>query len=287
MEHRSSGNQRTAYVTQYPNPYPQPPFPGVPYAPGRPGPDPRKAARRASVLMWVLGALGVLFGLFMAALLQPMLEWMLANPPPGQEAQVEQLREQLRQVEAHGLSLGTQLLVVGIAITVVGSLMGVLAFFVRGGSRVASVLSAVLTGLVLAYLGFSTLAAIVMSGPQALVGACFMLVPVALMVLLIVWLIQSLRGPRAGAAMAGMPGMQPMAQRPIQSRPSQAAGYDPSPGTPPPGYRAGFSPPAPPPGQPPVQFGYATRPLTPEEPAAPPKDQPPPSQEPPPAGSAA
>jgi hypothetical protein len=275
-------------VSQYPQPYPQPPFPGVPYAPGgRPGPDPRKAARRASVLMWVLGALGVLFGLFMAALLQPMMEWVLANPPPGQEAQVEQAREQLRQLEAHGgVSVGTQLLVGGIATIFVGGLMGVLAFFVRGGSRVASVLSTVLTGLVLAYLAVSTVLSIAMNGPQALLGACVLLVPVGLMVLLIVWLIQSLRAPHVGSGMAGMPGTQPMTRPPSQAPPSQPGGYYPPPGPSPPGYGTGFIPPAPPPGQPPVQFGYATKPQAPEQPPAHPQQQPPPSQETPPDSSA-
>jgi hypothetical protein len=269
-------------VSQYPQPYPQPPFPGVPYAPGgRPGPDPRKAARRASVLMWVLGALGVLFGLFMAALAQPMIEWMLANPPPGQEAQVEQLREQMRQLEAQGLSFATQLLVVGIVTIVIGGLMGVLAFFVRGGSRVASVLSTVLTGLVLAYLALSTVVGIVMSGPQALLAGCFMLVPGALMVLLIVWLIQSLRAPQLGVGMPGMPGTQPMPQPPFHTPPAQTTGYFPPPGSSPAGRAGGFAPPAPPPGQPPVQFGYATKPLTSQQQPAPPQEQPPASGEPP------
>lgn len=279
-------------MSQYPPPNPPSPYPGWPPHPVSRPRDPRAVARRASVLMWVLGSGFVLVGICGAALLLPLMEWVVTKSPPEQAAQA---REQMRQLEAqgqqHGISLSTNLLISGLVIIAVGGTLGALAFGVRGGGQTAAVVAAVVTGLILGLVLLQMLGAVLVGGGPGVMAACMMLVPGGLLVLLMVWLIQVARAAPQ-AASSHVPAQQghwpSQAHRaPPGAPPTQAPGYPPPNwGAPPAGH--GFQPPAPPPGQPPVQFGYATRPPPAQPPPAQPQQQQPsPPQDPPEGGAPA
>src|SRR4051812_47982659 len=113
---------------------------------GLPPVDAAGPAKRASVMMWVLGTLAVLFGLCCAALVSPMIEQMKSGNVQGaSQADVDRMREQISQVESQaGISLSKLLLFVGLMMLAGGGIMGILAFFVRRGGRGAAI-----TGIVL------------------------------------------------------------------------------------------------------------------------------------------
>jgi hypothetical protein len=138
-------------------------------------------SRRASVLMFVLGGLLLLMGGCAAAFFSlPDLEERMARQgsalPPG--ITFDDMR---RGAMVGGAILGT-----------VGVLQIVLGVFVRRASRAATVSAIVLTFLVLGWFLLNLLSAFVVGGgQQAVIGACFMLVPLGLTVWQLTWLFQA------------------------------------------------------------------------------------------------
>lgn len=234
------------------SPYPYPPSYQHPHA-WRP-PDPAAPARRASVLMWVLGVLAVLLGILMA-LLPSLLRAAMQTATP---AEAEQMRQQLAQAEqaAHGAPLDTVMLVVGTGVIAVGGVMGVLAFFVRRGGLGAAITGGIFTGLVIGWLLLNLLVSLVTNPVQAVAGLCVMFVPLGLLGLQLAWLVQAARNASAvTAARAG-------------SR--RQGGYPPG------GYPPNAYPPA---GYPPAAGqGYPTQPNYPVQPSS--ADVPPPGSSP-------
>ena len=170
----------------YPSPY-QPPTPQYSqynyYQPDVLGP-----ARRASVLMFVTGGLliasSLCCGVFAAMLPQLMQQ-------PEFSAQMRTVPGVTQEQMQLGAMIGGGLAVVG------GLVVIVLGVFVRRGSKGAAITSMVLAVLALLYLVGTTITSMAMgrislSGANAL-GVCFLVLPMALLALLIVWLIGAMR----------------------------------------------------------------------------------------------
>lgn len=164
----------------YPYPYPYPYL--NPYAP-----DILKPARRASVMMFILGGLclfgGFCFGVTGAAiprLLEQHPE-IMQDFPPELSPQILQHRIILQAVLTFGWGVVTLLL----------------AIFVRRGKPGPLLVAIILAVLTLLYLAFNLLSAILLGSQKdpatALFSGCFALVPIALTILLLVWLIQAFR----------------------------------------------------------------------------------------------
>ena len=221
------------------SPYPYPPSYQHPHA-WRP-PDPAAAARRASVMMWVLGVLAVLFGILMA-MLPALLRAAMQTATP---AEAEQMRQQLAQAEqaAHGMPLDSVMLFVGTTVIAVGGAMGLVAFFVRRGGLGAAITGGILTGLVIGWLLLNLLVSLMTNPVQAVAGLCVMFVPLGLLGLQLAWLVQAARNASAVVAARG--------------RPAGHAGYPPG-GYPPNAYPPASYPSAGSPGYP-TQPNYPTQ----------------------------
>jgi hypothetical protein len=187
-------------MSQYPPPYSpmQPPYGGYP-APPPPSPDELLApARRAGVMMTVVGALFVLCGLGMGA-----ISWMARQQEFLSGPEFAQAREQFRQAEMQsGLPIETMLLIMGVIPLAVGALFGGLGFFVRGGGFGAVVTGIVASSGVLLLLGLMILGTLVAAAanPSNIAGVCVYVVPFAIVLLLLVWLIQAARAASRVAA---------------------------------------------------------------------------------------
>jgi len=187
-------------MSQYPPPYSpmQQPYGGYP-APPPPSPQELLApARRAGVLMIVVGVLFVLFGLCMG-----VFSWMIRQPGFTSSPEFAQAQEHFRQAEIQsGMSVETMLLVSGIVPLALGALFGGLGFFVRGGGFGAIITGIVASAGLLLLLGLGTLGTLVASAanPSNLAGVCVYLVPFGLVLLLLVWLIQAARAASRVAA---------------------------------------------------------------------------------------
>jgi hypothetical protein len=243
-------------MSQYPSPY-TPPGPHAPggynfdyYQPAA-GSDPLGPARRASSLMYGLGGFIAAGGLCCAGV-GAMLPQMLAQQP-----------ELLDEIAASApgitpeffqwifVGLGALGLVVGIA-------MLVLAYFVRGGGLAPIVTAIVLTVLMTLYLLLNlvlTLVGLAGGGAagaggagQAMLGLCFVIVPLGLFGLLLTWLIQAARS--AGQVRAQREQQQAQFWQYQQQQHAYGQGYGAG-GYAPPGGAYGVPPP-PPPGAPPV-----------------------------------
>jgi hypothetical protein len=150
--------------------------------------DPLKPARRAGILMYVLGGLTLLssfccVGIGVTLVRQPQL---FSEMPTA------------RQVSP-GEVFGESAVALAVAIVLL-----VLGNFVRRGSKGAIVLTLVLSSLLLILLLLGTIGALptllAIGRPEAMVGACIMVVPVVVLIWLIVWLVQGMRA--ADRAMA-------------------------------------------------------------------------------------
>lgn len=177
-------------MSQYPSPYSTP----YPYAAGY-SYDPTgqilAPARRAGILMLVFGGLGLVCGLCLGlvAAMVPMDELIAKSG--------------LQLPSTAGLGMSAEQLLRGLYIvvavlSVIASLMFlVLGVFVMRGSGGAIITSLVLCILVILALGLNLLGSgfqLMMSpGPAELLGAAFILIPMSLQVLLLVWLIQAMR----------------------------------------------------------------------------------------------
>ncbi len=175
----------------YPSPYAGPPAPYYPPA-GAGSP----AARRAGLLMFILGPITLLMGgcfMCVAAALPAMAQ------QPSTARQVDDLRAKMPLPA--GVSLEAFLAVIGVVVAVPGIALLVLGAFVRRGRRWAVVTSLVLTGLVLLWLAANVLEAVLHLGSDGnqLLGGCVGVLFTAAFGLLLAWLIAALRGGAAAA----------------------------------------------------------------------------------------
>jgi hypothetical protein len=272
-------------------------------------------ARRAAVLMWLFGAMAVLAGVLVAIGGNSVTPEELAKVRPESAEQARMMEKQL------GVSLGTIYLIMGLIAIAIGGVVGGVAFLVRRGGFGAVVTAIILTGMLLLMMLVFSLSLLVAGGAEGVVALCMLSVPSAVLVYQFVTLIQAARGASQAALAAQWAQVQQAQWAQAQAQQPHVQGYmgqvpppsqetrpaTPAPSAPPVqpsgghggwGYAAPAQfapvqsdsmremPPEPPPGQPPVQFGYATRPLTPQQPAAPPQEQPPPSQQTPPDATA-
>ena len=230
--------------------YPLPPGPPTPYPSSqgplgfdyyRPGWDGLAPARRASIVLWVVGGLTMLCGLCTAT-----VGWVLPLDQMINQARSQMTPEQLNQLSDTNIELirlgckilGPVSLLVGIAMIVSGA-------FVRKGSRGGAITAIVACLLVCIWSVVSVLAGAVQAvhgAPAALLGMILWLLVGGLMVLTIYWLVQTLRiGP-------GCLQQQQWQAQYWQQHPQQFPGYGyGAPGAPAP------QPPAPPPDSPPPQ----------------------------------
>jgi hypothetical protein len=150
--------------------------------------DPLAPARRAGVLMWILGGLLLLLGgcNLASAMTMPLEEayrQQAALLPPGESlpVTVEQFGRFL--IAAAVVTMG-----VGVVLVVLGS-------FVRSGRRAPIIVSILVVGLLALLMGLLVLIALLRMTVQPAMGmlGCAFAVPLSLLVLLLVWLIQANR----------------------------------------------------------------------------------------------
>jgi hypothetical protein len=173
-------------VSQYQPPYQPPNLPSQPdfyygaYA------DPLAPARRAAIVMFIIGALGMMCGMFIAVGGSIISPEQLAASPQAQ---------QLQEMEAQsGLSLHALAVLMGVLILLPGILYAALGLWVRRGSAASAVVGIALAGLTSLFL-LANLISVILGGDTAsmVLGSCAIVIPTALCFLLVVWLIQAFR----------------------------------------------------------------------------------------------
>ena len=228
--------------------------PNAPYAPyPHPAYTPtaalRAPARRASVLMMVVGSLTLIFGVLLGLM---ALFW-------GQFASEPELAEQVRQLESQlqGVSVQLMLGVFSGLLGVVGLAMLALGILARKGTPARVIPGLVLTGLVLLFWLANTFAVVRGGSPAQVVFAGLILLT---LVLQIVWLIQATRNaPAVARTLAnGLAQWQPQPNYPANpyANPALNPALNPAPYYPTPPQPA----PAPYPPPPPEESRYPTRP---------------------------
>jgi len=196
-------------MSQYPFQYPPGPHPQAS--------DPFAAllapARRAAILMFILGGCSMLCGA--CAGIFSLLD--LSHLP---QAQMDQLKASEAAIHAQmpGVTLQGLMGFIGIVTLVLGVLLIAIAFFVRRGTRGGAIAGMCLVGPVMAYLLFDFFA-VAMSGAQAAAGLVFLILPLGACVLLLTWLIQAFRNA------AHLPGVQAQYQAQYQQYQQQAMMY--------------------------------------------------------------
>ncbi len=155
--------------------------------------DARRPAKRAAVLMWIIGGIllagGMCCGGFASV---PLDQWPAESQPQMQELQAD-------------LDFSVQALFAGMAmfVGIPGLALVILAFFVRGGGA-----GAVITGIVFTSLFALLIGAWVILGGlglisgggidgQELLGVCILALPGTLLVWQLVWLVGALRAAPA------------------------------------------------------------------------------------------
>jgi hypothetical protein len=170
-------------VSQYPSPYSLPPNPYVPGPLGygwNPYEQYLKPARRAGLLMIILGSLAMFCGTCFTG---------LSYVPTDQLAPEQQ--QLLRQIEKQvGMPAAQYIRWSGIGLLGSGVVLLSVGLWVRTGTRVAVAAAAAVAGLGLVYFGLGALLLLVQGTP---VPACFQCLLVALFVLLMVWLVGAWR----------------------------------------------------------------------------------------------
>lgn len=186
-------------MTQYPQPLGQPPYPAPNYPPPWPGSDPTGPAKRAAILMIVLGVLGLLLaGCF--GVIAGFLPTLLQNPDFAKgwnEATAEQQLEMPVMVVA--------IVIAAIMVGVWSMAQIVVGAFVRRGTSVPIVFGIVLTALSLLGAAGNTVATLP-TGNVGAIGCQF--IGLALLILQLVWLIQAIRNASQVSAMQQMYGWQ-------------------------------------------------------------------------------
>jgi hypothetical protein len=198
-------------MSQYPSPYPAPGAPQpqqVPAAPygynfdyyqpyGQPTGDPLGPARRAGMLMYVLGGLLAVVGACngvssLATSPQQILQQQAEFMPAGQQSPLSPEATRTMAVVFAVLTLG-----LGIGLILLGT-------WVRRGSLGAAWTGIVLTGgavLLLLLMVLATIVAGASGSPILFVATCVFVIPLALFGLQLVWLIQAARAAPRVAAM--------------------------------------------------------------------------------------
>jgi hypothetical protein len=220
-------------MTQYYSPYsaPQPGDPrGYPYTPMHTGAS--LPARRAGLLMMVLGGLLLLYG---------MCNGAATYVAPGDQFQA-QLKSLPSDFPAPSVEeLRVMAIVFCVIVVLVGMFLVLMGGFVRRGSRGAIITA--LLGVIIGtcVLGLFTLAAFVMgfASPVAFILAIVLAIPTLLFVLILIWLIQALRTPGAAAMTAAQYQSQYMQYQQMMQQYGQG------------GYGYGYPPPPPPQSPPP------------------------------------
>jgi hypothetical protein len=167
-------------MTQYPSPLQY----GQTYPYGS-FPDPRLPARRAGVLMIVLGVLLLLMGGCIAAVGAALPSFR--DQMPAEQRQVFDDLE-----HRFNFSLQGVMVAMGIITLAIGLANIILGILVRKGGIGTVVGSLVLTSISILFILLNIFGA-VMQGANGAVGLCFWVVALALFVLLLVWLIQAAR----------------------------------------------------------------------------------------------
>ena len=225
-------------MSRYPPPY-QPPQGPLGYQYHQPGADARGPARRASVMLWVMGALFSLCGLCTSSVF-----WVLPIDQIVAQAKGHMSSQQINQLGSIDLA---QMMRIGYTVVgLTGLLFGVMfittAFFVHQGRRggiITAMVFCILLDMLCALLVVAFLAGAASGAPANLVLAllCFVVGGAALPT--IVWLIQALRA-------SGLIAQQQWQLQYWQSQQQQSPAY--GYGTPPP---PPAQPPPPPPATPP------------------------------------
>ncbi len=168
-------------MSQYPSPY-YPPNVSLNYAAP---PDLLAPARRASVLMWILGPLGMLLGTCFISM--PMI--LRAAPGP----QADQMRQQFS--EAAHAPIDVVFPVAGVICLIPSVLLIVLGFFVRRGRRGPTLSASILVGLMTGYWLINTVAGLFSQRLDAKSGfaICMGLGIVSVFGLLLSWLVAAFR----------------------------------------------------------------------------------------------
>ncbi len=204
--------------TQYPG-YPQYGAPANPYA------DPLGPAKRASIVMFILGALLLLCGLcFTGVGMVPMDQW-----PPESIQRFQEIEQKLQ-----GVSVKALLITMGMAGVIPGFLFIILGFFVRGGGMGAVISAIVLDAgmilLILISLVFGVIGMASGRGEGDATGLCLILLPTILMGILLVFLIQAARAaPSVAAARQQYAAQYYHYQQQQQAYQQQQQGYPPPP----------------------------------------------------------
>jgi hypothetical protein len=182
-------------MSQYPSPYSPPPYPQNPGYYNPYGFDPRRPAKRAGLLMIIVGAIAICFAACMAGVGQ-MLRTVTLPP---------ELAAQMQQWEAKGISPEMVFTSMAVAFLIYAVLQIVLGFFVRTGRTFPIIFSLTGTSIVLVIFGLfvftGAVNALTHASPQMLAGFAIWLVPLALLVLQLVWLFAALRA-RSHVALA-------------------------------------------------------------------------------------
>jgi hypothetical protein len=176
-------------LSQHPSPYPTPEL----------SPDELlRPARRAGALMIALGVLFVSGGLCYA-----FMSFLLRSPDLMATPQGQELQQRLEEMESKAGGSGSvtrNIVVQGAVMLGIGAALGALGMVVRGGRRRPMIASIVVCGILAVLVGLSTLGTLLggavfgMAAGEVLSGVCIGTVVLCLLALLLVWLIQALRG---------------------------------------------------------------------------------------------
>jgi hypothetical protein len=244
------------------------------YYAGSQEPDPLAPARRASVLMWVLGGLMMLLGVcnVVTAFASPMEEVLHrqeAMMPSGQTPPLTAEQFRIATIAMAGV------------IFVIGAIVLTLGSGVRAGRSGAIVGSMVIAGVIELVLALSLLIMMIAALKAPALGgfACVFAIPFGLFALLLVWLARSVHAAGRIRAMQQQYAMQYWQYQ--QQQQAYGQGYG-TPGVPPP--PQGYVP-QPPGYASPGQPSYSPQPQSPQSPSEYSGFTPPPPQEPFPAAS--
>ena len=170
-------------MSQYPSLYSPPPYPR----------NPGYYAKRAGLLMIIVGIIAILFSLRLVGVAQMVRTTGL---PP-------ELAAQMQQMESKGIKPEMVFVAMGVAFFIFAVSEIVLGFFVRAGKTAAIILSLVGTSIVLILFGFLVLAAALSAeasmAPQTIAGLMIWFVVIGLLVLQLIWLIAAARAGRQAA----------------------------------------------------------------------------------------
>jgi hypothetical protein len=180
----------TQYPPNYQPPPQQPPHPGYQNYYYQPPPDPLAPAKRASILMFVLGGLSLCCGMCIGIFAFIPWQQIVASSPD-----LAQMQSEFDKLPFTPNMLFAIMAVIALA---PGVLYIILGLFLRKGSMIAAITSIVLTLLwvLMCLLSIVTSFARLGAGRMSSAGggnACVVFVCLALAILLLVWLVQAVK----------------------------------------------------------------------------------------------